>query len=82
MAQKPTRARNGRRVSNLPDTYIECRDNLEFMSGLTDGMFQLNGTSPPCCPGAPYVRNGVLWRKPLMAWTEETPFLDHSNGGL
>lgn len=39
-----------------PATVIECRDNLEFMAGLPDGIFKLIVTSPPYNLGKTYER--------------------------
>lgn len=43
-----------KRASALPKAVIECRDNLEFMSGLADGSFKLIVTSPPYNIGKSY----------------------------
>ena len=42
--------------SPFPSCVVECRDNIEFMSALPDGMFRLIVTSPPYNMGKPYER--------------------------
>ena len=40
--------------SDLAEIVIECRDNLQFMSDLPDGLFKLIVTSPPYNLGKTY----------------------------
>ena len=40
--------------SSLPDFYVECCNNVDFMSGLDDGAFKLIVTSPPYNLGKVY----------------------------
>ena len=47
-------------TAQKPDAVIECRDNLDFMAGFADGLFNLIVTSPPYNLGKSYERKSCL----------------------
>ena len=48
------------RLVSLPDAYVQCMDNLEFMRDLRTGSMKLIVTSPPYNIGKAYERRKAL----------------------